>query len=266
MVLSWILAAATVSAGRASPCPPTDLGDHDRADRPVALIVQTPGVAAGGYATWADVLERRGLDAWLVGCPLPHHDADTIAAEAVPEAAASFGERPVALLGHGLGGTLAAISVAGGHARPAALGLIGAPLRSDTTALEDWLSHRPLPDAPASPDAGLVWRGAEVTPLLLGSPLPPLEPMSPSWLSTLRAWAHGALRVPLLEVEVPVFAIASGMDNLAPPERVRPMVPEGSFRRHGYLSFDGPDPEHADLLLEDSAIKELTRWLSEVLR
>lgn len=262
-MLLWILSAA-----QASPCPPEDLGDLDRPDAPVALIVQTPGVAPGGYAIWADRLERRGFDAWLVGCPTSRQDADTITTQAIPEAVASFGARPVGLIGHGLGGTLAAISVAGGHTQPAALGLVGAPLRADTTALEDWLAHRPLPDTATAIvlDSGLAWRGADVMALLVGAPLPPLEPVSPGWLGTLRAWAHGSLWVPLHDVSVPVRAMASGMDNLAPPERVRPMVPDGQFQRHGYLSFDGPDPEHADLLLEDGAIKELSKWLSEVLR
>lgn len=255
-----------ISTAWASVCPPTDLGERDRATRPIALIVQTPGVAADGYAAWADVLERRGLDAWLVGCPLSHQAPDTIVTQAIPEALAAAGDRPAALLGHGLGGTLAAMAVSDGHAAPAALGLIGAPLRSDPTALEDWLAHRSIPDAPTALDAGLQWNGADVMALLAGAPLPPLEPVSPGWLAALRAWSHGALWVSLLDQAVPVYALASGMDNVAPPERVRPLVPEGSFRRHGYLSFDGPDPEHADLLLGESAIKELSRWLSEVLR
>jgi hypothetical protein len=63
-----------------------------------------------------------------------------------------------------------------------------------------------------------------------------------------------------------VWALSSGMDNVAPPERVRPQVPAGSFFRFGYLSFDGPDPEHADLLLEPPAAIEMARWLHGVLR
>lgn len=252
-LLVWVLPAAA-----AAPCAPLDVG-RSRPRAPAALIVQTPGIAAEGYIGWIHALEARGLDAWMLPCAQ--------ATDAIQHGLSKLSGRPTALLGHGFGGTLAAMSVADG-ARPAALGLIGAPLRATPTRLDDWLAHLPLPVAAL--DLGSVvsasWNGQAALPLLVGDPLPPMEPVSAGWLAQLRTWAHGALEVDLRQSTVPMMAFASGMDNIAPPERVRPQLPIGCFLRLGYLSFSGPDPEHADLLLEDLAIGKMARWLRGQLR
>lgn len=250
---AWFLPAAA-----ASPCTPVDAGrTHPRA--PAVLIVQTPGISAEGYLVWVHALESRGLDALVLPCAQE--------TGAIQSALVALSGRPTALLGHSFGGTLAAMSVADG-ARPDALGLIGAPLRSTPTHLDWWLADRPLPEDMLDPRsvATVDWNGSPVLPLLIGQPLPPLEPVSSRWLTQLRDWAQGTLEVDLRQSLVPIMALASGMDNVAPPERVRPQLPANSFMRLGYLSFTGPDPEHADLLLEDEAIHQLTGWLREQLR
>ena len=172
------------------------------------------------------------------------------------------------MVGHGLGGTLAALSVEAGVLSPDALGMLGAPLLTEPMGLHDWLAARPLPDAVLDPTTltDATWQDTPALPLLLGEPLPPLTDVSPDWLATLQGWCSGGLSVDLTDAAVPVWAGASGLDNLAPPEWVRPMVPAPSFFRFGYLRFESADPDHADLLTSPRALRMLSRWAAVQLR
>ena len=236
-----------------------DVGQTRPVDRAVVLIVQTPGVDVSGYATWTVAIERAGMDAWLLACPLQD--------DAFVHVLEQWDDRRVALLGHGFGGTLAAMVVQG-DVTPDALALIGAPLQGTPTALEDWLAHRPLPEQPQSPEtwSSAQWNGMDVMSLWLGPNRPAMTPVPPTWLATLQQWGHGGLHIDLRASTLPILAVASGMDNVAPPERMRGAVPPDSFRRQGLLSLGSHDPTHMDLLLEGDAIAVVSKWLKQVLQ
>ena len=254
MLLFSLLAAAA----------PEDVG-AGHAKRPAALVVASPGLSSASYSALIAALESAGLDAWLLA---PPSDAADVAAW-LPGALVDVGaERKVALIGHGIGGTLAAQCVADGACRPAALAVLGSPLTSEPLGLLNWLAEQPLPagDLDLTAHADASWQGLAILPVLIGAPLPKLEPISSAWLDTLQRWASGGLSINLQEVDVPLWAGSSGLDNLAPPEWVRPMVPAASFHRFGYLRFDHDEPDHIGLLTSTQALRALSRWTASTLR
>lgn len=234
-----------------------------RPKRPVALVVCTPGLALSAYAPMVEALESAGLDAWTAHFPPGAQDAATITGTWLPEIMAELSaQRPVAVVGHGLGGTLAALSVASGALSPGALAMLGSPLRTEPTALTDWLSAQPLPEGDLSlaEASAAQWSGVGVLALMIGEPLPALEVVDAAWLAQLRAWSGGGLSVDLREAAVPVWAGTSGLDNIAPPEWVRPWVPPTAFYRFGFLRFESEDPDHIGLLTSHRALRMLSRW------
>lgn len=254
-MLLWSLIAAAA---------PEDVG-ASHAERPAALVVATPGLSPRAYTALVEALESRGLDAWRIDPPADAADVSAWLPAALTHVSAG---RAAALVGHGIGGTLAAQCVAAGSCAPDALAMLGSPLSSESMGVLDWLAAQPLPagDLDLSVHADTSWAGHPVLPLLIGAPLPGLEPLSVPWLGTLQRWASGELSVNLKETDVPLWAGASGLDNLAPPEWIRPMVPADAFHRFGYLSFDGEDPDHIGLLTCAPALRMLSRWTAAVLR
>jgi len=253
----------------ASPYELSDTGRTNRPGQPAALVVFTPGLTASAYEPLLDALESAGLDTWTLRFPPAAQDADRITGQWIPEAAVeAAGGRPIAVIGYGLGGTLAALSIDAGALTPDALVLLGSPLRCEPLGLYDWLAQQSLP----SSDLDLIgaqearWQEMPVLELLIGTPLPQLEALSPGWLATLQSWAGGALSVDLRDDSVAVWAGASGLDNLAPPEWVRPAVPATSFFRFGYLRFESEDPDHIGLLSNPRALRMLSRWTATTLR
>ena len=252
----------------AAPYQLRDVGRLALPDEPTALIVLTPGLSDRALSPLIAAVESAGVDVWLLRFPPTAQDAGQITAVWLPEAVEAVrSESGVALIGHGLGGTLAALSVDVGATTPDALVLLGSPLTSEPMALMDWLAHRPLPegDLDLADVVDSQWNGAAVLPLLLGEPLPSLEWLSPDWLATLQSWALGGLSIDLTDSPVPVWAGASGLDNLAPPEWIRPRVPSASFHRFGYLRFESADPTHVDLLSSPPALRMLSRWTAHTL-
>ena len=244
-----------------------------RAGAPVALLVMTPGYAPEAYDALVAALEGRHgrLAVQRLRCPLADQSVEAIVREAIPSAMAESGAR--ALIGHGLGGTMAAMAVAEGHAAPEALALLGAPLAVDPLALHRWLAARPLPLPSDAVDLTVLsevpWREAQGSAmrLLLGDPLPPLEAVSPAWLAEVQGWAAGGgLSVDLRSAAVPVWAGCGGLDNLAPAEWMRPMLPGDSFERYGYLRLEDSDPDSSELLRHEAALGDMARWLRAVLR
>ena len=251
----------------ATPYALSDAGDI-RPKRPVALVVCTPGMTVSAYAPMVDALESAGLDAWTVHFPPEAQNADAITGQWLPEVVAKLStQRTVAVIGHGLGGTLAALSVASGAISPGALAMLGSPLQTEATELTDWLAARPLPvqDLSLSAVSAVQWRGLGVLELMIGAPLPALGLVSPAWLATLQDWSSGGLSVNLQASAVPVWAGASGLDNIAPPEWVRPAVPPTAFYRFGLLRFESEDPDHIGLLSSPRALRMLSRWTLQTL-
>ncbi|MFT5682044.1 MAG: hypothetical protein ACI8RZ_002962 [Myxococcota bacterium] len=258
--MTGVLLSLTASA---APAILTDAGDA-RPKRPVALIVCTPGLSEFAYDPLVAALESAGLDAWTLSFPPTAQDASAIIGQWLPEVTASLSvDRPIAVVGHGLGGTLAALSVESGALTPSALAMLGSPLRTESTGLHDWLLAQPLPedDLDLAPLAETQWQDMGALALLIGEPLPPFEDVSVDWLVQLQAWASGGLSVDLRDTDVPIWAGASGLDNLGPPEWIRPGVPPESFFRFGYLRFDSEDPDHIGLLSSPRALKMLSRWV-----
>lgn len=243
---------------------PVDVGAH-HAKRNAALVVASPGLSVAAYGSLLEILESNGLDAWLIEPPPSAGDARAW----LPDALARAGSgRKIALVGHGIGGTLAAQCVADGACSPDALSMLGSPLRSEPVGLLDWLAEQPLParDLDLTAHIDTRWEGHSLLEVLIGVPLPALGQLSPAWLGTLQGWACGGLSVDLKESGLPLWAGASGLDNLAPPEWVRPMVPPAAFHRFGYLRFDDNDPDHIGLLNHKQALRMLSRWTAAVLR
>ena len=184
----------------------------------------------------------------------------------IPQARANFpAHRPLALVGPGLGGTLAARAAKADP--PAALALLGAPLAPPRSELVSWLCALPVPQGGLDlPSLGAVtWRDQPVLPLLLGQPPPPLARVSATWLRDLQGWARQGDPVDLSAATFPVWAGTGLLDELAPPEDLRPWLGEHPFVRFGYLRMDLHGYDHAALLREERVARVLARWLAQEL-
>lgn len=264
MTLLTLLALAPVAM--ADPSGLSDLGA--RSDAPVALIVASPGLAPAAVDPLARRLERGGFDVWrldLAAAPDPQAAAERTLPEAITTLQAEG--RAVLVVGEGLGGRVAAQSVAAGHARPDALALLGAPLDLQPAgdqpfALVGWLAARTIPEGEIDLETlrHARWREHEVLPLLLGSPLPPLGTLPATWLRSLAAEVYAAPRVSLAQVSLPVWGAASPSDNLGPPEAMRSGLGTQPFVRLGYLNLDRREPDHAGLLTDPLPARALLRW------
>jgi hypothetical protein len=235
----------------------------------VALIVTTPGYAPRAYEGLVAALEDRGVDAWLLVFSIQDQRLDGIVGHTIPEALSRFAGRDVGLVGHGIGGTLAALSLQDplNELDPAAVALLGAPLWLPPSPLLAWLAARP--PAPAGLDLRTLdarWAGHEALPLLLGAPLPPLEAVSGTLLEGLRAWAVEGLAVDLSSAFCPIWAGVGDHDNLGPPEAVRGRLPDrATFVRFGYLRGDPRDYDSAALLARPRPAAALAAWLRHAL-
>ena len=262
----WLICNAPAMAS--APEGPVRLRDAGRpmpAGTPVALVISTPGVAAPAYDALVEALEAEGLDAWLATFPVGAQDPDTIVARGIPAARQALPAAPLALVGHGPGGTLAARAAL--LDPPQALALLGAPLAPPTSALVRWLCAQPVPDDGL--DLATVqgtWADQPVLPLLLGAPPPPMERASAAWLRGLQAWAEGGAPVDLSAAAFPVWAGTGLLDEVAPAEGVRPWLGAGEHIRFGYLRLDPEAYDQAGLLREARPTVALARWVAARLR
>ena len=259
-----MISAAPVDVGRAG-------------EGPAALIVVTPGMPVGAYGRLVRTLEQHGLDAWMLSFPPEAQDPTAMVDAEIPGALAAVrgargGARKVALVGHGLGGRLAAASVASGHARPDALALLGAPLDlaslgEEPEALIGWLAALPVltGDLDLSTLTLDSWKGMPVLPLLLGDPPPTLGVVSGAWLASLAAEVGPGHAISLATAPCPVWEGASPSDNLAPPETVRASLGGGTFVRFGYLHLDPREPDHMGLLSDPIPVDALVAWTAHAL-
>ncbi|MCK6506583.1 hypothetical protein L6R53_24955 [Myxococcota bacterium] len=242
-----------------------DAGRPMPAGTPIALIVATPGLATPAYGPLVAALEDEGLDAWLARFPLGAQDPDAIVTTGIPAARRALPEAPLALVGHGPGGTLAARAALADP--PRALALLGAPLAPPRSALVSWLVDQPIPVDGL--DLGRVegtWRGQPVAPLLLGAAPPPMERASAAWLRGLQAWVREGAAVDLRPAGFPVWAGTGLLDEVAPAEGVRPWLGPGTHLRFGYLRMDPDAYDNAGLLAGERPTRALARWLADALR
>jgi hypothetical protein len=238
---------------------------------PVALVVSTPGFGDAAYVPLVEAIESEGIDAWLLSFPVEHQQPDHIIERAIPGAVHELAQagRTVGLVGHGLGGTLAAAAATRGDTvrGPDAIALLGAPLQLVPSALTGWMLHHPIPPGGLNlnDQQEILWEEQPALELLLGEPLPHLERVSSDWLHALSDWLMTGRTFSLDGLACPAWVGASGLDNLAPPESVRPFAGPATFERFGLQHFDPHVPDHADLLRDEHSTRVLARWLKRVL-
>jgi len=239
---------------------PVDLGAPRKGARR-ALIVPTPGLAESAYLPLAEALETRGLDAWLLRIEL-RDDPRAVAEERLPALSADPAWADTPWVAHGLGGRLAAWAARDG-AEPSALAMLAVPLEVQPVALTHWMADRPLPahTVDLAPLAQTMWGEQPALPLLLGEPLPALDRVSSAWLAQLRDWHARPAPLDLTEVKIPMWAGVGNLDNLAPPESVRPWLGAGRFVRFGSHRLDPREFDHAALLREARPLTVLARWV-----
>lgn len=256
--------------------PAFELQDFGRViEAPIVLIVQSPGMARSSVRRLSEAIEARELDAWNLrfrtDASWPETGAALYAAETVlPDAVRELRRRrsgPLALAGEGLGGTLALVSAS--IALPDAVALLGAPLEATPSELVRWLGGQELPPIVVDPPLQARWRSLRALPLLLGEPLPALEPLPTALARDLLRWLEQGPPLDPLKVSCPVLATAGAGDRFAPPESVRAVadrLPKGEFVRFGMLRLDIEDPDHAALLRKGPYLRTLSRWLDRTLR
>lgn len=265
-VTAALLAASTTAHARPVP---EDVGGAGSTGTTQALLVVSPGLAPRATDALVDAVEAAGVDVWRLTFPVDHQSPAAMHA-AITDGLAALGPGPVGLIGHGLGGTLAVQSAASG-AGAAAVAVVGAPLRSAHGRLLAWLGSRPVPPLgidPGHPAAqAAAWNGQPILPLLLGEPLPPMLPVSASWLEELQRWGQPGWRSDAADVPVPLWAAVGVLDNLAPPESVRTVLPPGAvFERYGLGHLDDTNPTHVDLLRSPVVGADLGAWMHARLR
>ncbi len=234
--------------------------------RPV-LVVTTPGYAELAYQPLLEALESQGL-APLVLRFGPWSDDPSAALHAVLREASGAGDwQETAIVAHGLGGRLL-VEALGELPSPRAVALLGVPLELQPVALTRDLADRSAPtgsvelDSPAIRDA--TWQDQPILPLLLGSPLPPMERVSGPWLGQLAQDLSGGVTLDLdiMSRATPTWVALGDLDNLAPPECVRPHVGQAEVVRFGPLRMDGQHFDSADLLRHPRPLTQVARWLA----
>lgn len=264
MLLPALLLAASALA--ADPVLPLDAGRPMPAGTPVVLVLASPGLSASAHQPLVDGLEAQGLDAWLLVLPPARQQLDDAVTDLISTARAALPSPRHALVGHGLGGTLAARAAL--VEPPAALGLLGAPLAFPDSALATWLCQQELPAGglDLSEQRDVRWREQPVLELLLGSPLPELDRVGGTWLSDLCTWRDRGGAVDLRQVAVPVWAGAGDLDELGPAEKQRPWLPaQAAFHRFGLLHLETRPYRSVDLLGQPRPAQVLGRWLADQL-
>lgn len=256
-------------AGALATEPPVlDVGASGGASR--ALVVPTPGLDPLSYDRLIHELERRDIDAWMLALPPDRWRLASVVQAEIPAALAALGAdgQRVVLVGHGVGGAVAAMAVAGGHAKPAALAMLGAPLAWPGSELSGWLAELPSPaqDLDLTALADRTWRGHSVLGLLLGDPLPGLTPVPAAWLADLQEALRRGQTTDLRQATMPVWAGGASRDNLGPPDSIRRWLPPESFVRFGYLRLDAVEPDAIDLLTGSEAPAALAAWTRRALR
>jgi len=278
--LPW-LAVALGPAWAEAPLEPS-AGDYQLSDAghdleaPLVLAVQSPGMASEAYLGLVEELEGAGLDVWILrlalSAALPEEGADRyVAHKIIPLAAQELREGAerdeLALVGHGPGGTLALMAAP--LVRPQAVALLGAPLGAAPSALSAWLAERALPAGSVDLGQPLLWGELDVAQLLLGEPVPPLEPLATPLVQAYLGWSVDGPQIAFEEVDCPVLVTAGALDRLAPVEAVRGPsqgLAQRKFVRFGMLRLELEDPGSGDLLRERRYGELVGEWVAGEMR
>ncbi len=231
---------------------------------PRALLVVSPGLEPRETGPLVEAIEAQGVDVFRITFPVQSQDPAGMRA-AIRDGVAALGPGPVALVGHGTGGTLA-VQAQAAHGGASAVAILAAPLCAPGGRLVRWLLDQPHPalglDLGDPATHAATWNERPALGLLLGEPLPGLTPVSGAWLAELRRWATPGWQAPTASLGVPLWAGAGTVDNLAPPESVRGGLPaDSTFVRFGLMHLDGADPNHVDLLRGSKPAAALGAWL-----
>jgi hypothetical protein len=268
----WALLGAVLLPARAAAASPStsrDVGRSFPSKAPRALLVVTPGQDIRESAVFIEAMEAEGVDVFAIAFPVERQRLPDMVHDIQ---AAVVARAPIALTGHGLGGTIAILAAAETppDRAPAAVAVVGAPLLAPQQRLTTWLAAKPIPelglDLSSEAATAATWNGLPVLPLLLGGPLTSTRPMSADWLATLQSWTAKDWKAPVERVAAPLWAGAGALDNLAPPEAVHPALPkDATFVRFGLLHLDPSDPTHLDLLRQPTAAHAMGAWLRHTL-
>ena len=265
-----LLALLSASSATGPRCGLVDVGRADDGTGPLAVLVETPGFAPSAFRHYVASLEGSGVDVLALRLPVSCHDPALLVERVLPRTLARHPRRPTAVLAHAWTGSLVVETVSSlppDH-RPAALALIGTPLRWEPRTLwstllvpggggaPTWLDGRP-PDAPPS----------AARALLLGATEVPLAPLGEPFTAAIRTWLSEGYTTSTRALSLPVHAVAASLDRLAPVETVRPLLgPEQRFTRHGRASMLGAETDHAFLLRDPKPAAALSAWVAETLQ
>ena len=257
---------AAVALGRGASV--VDVGRLDEGAGPVALLVETPGLAPRAFVPLVRNLEAGGLEVYTLRLPVSAQTPDWVVAALIPAALDTLPDRPTVLVGVGPGGTLAALATLElpDERRPDGLALLGAPLQTHPRAVFRWLGEQHTPGSAVAlrplQAAAPAWGDEPVIDLLLGDSRLPLGRLSGAMADAFLGWGRDGVEVSLAEAgDLPIWAGAGSLDHLAPVESIRPALRSGDeFHRYGRAALLPREFTHADLLLHPRPARDLARW------
>lgn len=237
-------------------------------DAPIALVVITPGVDLSSYQGLFYELESNNLDAWAVTLPLneplpenaDQHIAEVLLPNVVTQLRIKKQDKPIILVGHGFGGTLALMSAP--YTKPEYIATMGALLEENNYKLFEWFSSLEVPTI-VDPNLPLNWNNQEAVTLALGIK-PNLERLSGIMVKTYQKWLKYGPSIEWEKITMPTLLCVGALDRISPPESVHKNVknfPKGEFVRFGLLRRDPSDPGHGEMLLEKRYQQHLARWI-----
>jgi hypothetical protein len=221
-----------------------------------ALVLVSPGWKVEQYSFLMDHLDKVGMNVWVLEFPADEQTWENASA-LIAASVESLPPQKTAVVAHGYAGTILADALIDGTVEADAVALIGVPLAP------------PCSKAIRSGFQIALGEPAELNdpwPILYGSQSSPILSTGPSWSEDLLSWCMEEDELDLGHLSTPIWAVGSGMDNVAPPEMVVRMLGKHEFLRAGPLSLHQYEPDHFGLLHHLASIRLTTRWLQKTLR
>ncbi len=209
-----------------------------------ALIIKTPGWEHKEYSSLLAELGDYGFEIWTQDFPKNSQRPEEMK-KMITQAMNIWPKGSTLMIGHGFAGSIMAEAALEGNFSPNSMALIGVPL-----------SHRCNPALKS-----LLKIEASITEpeKLLYGDVSVLK-TSPDWTDALRKWCEKERKTNLEKIQFPVWVAASGLDNIAPPENVRPMIGKHHFLRVGPLSFHRTEPDHGRIMHHKPTLFALRQW------
>jgi alpha-beta hydrolase superfamily lysophospholipase len=240
--------------------------------RYLVLLVHGYGEHAGRYRHVAERLVAHGADVYA-----PDHlghgesegeralipDGDDIVTDLYVVAERARAEHPglpLVLLGHSMGGVLAARYVQR-HEREVAALVLSAPVIGGNPGFEALLAMDPIPDVPIDP--GMLSRDPDVGVAYAADPLVWHGPFKRQTLETMFELigkiADGR------RLELPTLWIHGELDQLAPLELTRAAIERVGGRRLEERIYPGAQHEVLNEINQDEVLADVTAFLDRVL-